>query len=1500
MAVAAELVDPPTSLQSYASDGPLAETRACVSSAPAPRATWTCGDLAVLSLALRSPVSSLCWWHGPARSPARLCLAHPTCVDIHDRCAAGPASVALPFLSARPVDVFEAAADADAAAGTVLLVTSRDVGVFSLRDALEEMRPVPGCPAGAGVVGCCPELGLVVCHDAAALRHTVHPLRRRRSEASGCTCGAASESRCPVCCVAIEPDYEMGPAVFADRKPRQQATRVFRADDRAGRPLLCVFSSADAALVAVSVMQGSGGGDGGSAAVAGTKAFAVSAVVDAVPVVQRWGDGTRTLVAAVSVSGTLSVLIEGTAVAEVDARRLLELAGIPASGSEVITCLRDPVEDRVTVRVDKGQNGLSYLRVTLKVVPEEELTSRCLAAAAQEKQEEKPVSAWEELLRSSEHYRSRSNPCLKALWVEPPQRSECEQLHPCPERRDVMMSLLMRMHLVITNSGTIPAFPTVPGITEFTRKVCKLYNTLFAENRGSLAAAEQAVLAMVEEGMSQKDIECIPPGIAVALVDACSRCREDVSSHWPVEVFKLLSRDDLVMQSKKETIPMLEAPWLLQSPTAPLPVPPPLPTIAVALPRHLLLLQRAKGITPAAGADAQKTSQTPQQQKPALLDGTECSDPIVALLFDKDDRFTEARRLLQSRLRVQIPLDEDGSEAEWLRQHQLLLSYMAQRTVALPVARGALALSLDHLVGTDSLVFPEILVDGRNTSGHDITLDPSVRPGMRCPAFHNGVACALRIAPGSEITNAWITAQKPKQLTDEFAGFLFGLGLQGHLPLLPTVCSRDLLHEQHEPTSIAVLLGLAAARAGTMDWSIMKTLCVHIPSLYPPRSQALESVTVPVQIASLLGIGILCRGKAYRRVLEALLGELSSPPDIGKPYDRTCYALAAGLGLGLNALAKGHTIVGSEDLCIPDRLISLCQGGPIVLSPFEKKQQQAGATSGSDTAPQSQQASLYYANGIIDTSTVAPGAIAALALIFLRTASVSVCKALKIPESAEALLSERPDLLGLRTVAHALVMWHSIASSDAWVKSQVPASLYRNSTAHAEAREAITAGACVALGLRFAGTADAEAKATLLKYLKQFMAPLPPPTSVADRMRRCSHETHTSNIALALAIVMSGTGDVEAMRVLRSLHFRVGEEINYGHHMARNMAMGFLFLGGGKLTFSTSVESVAMLLCSVFPIWPLHSSDERHCLQAFRHLYVLAAQCRCVVSCDVDTKQLCRTDISVCLERAPGLQQPEVLQLTTPCLLPELSTIKSIVVDSDQYFKVPLVTEGNGIKLARVGASLMNPSIVYVKRRLDAGADDDCGAIADSLVEIDPLITPSTTSPLLAALLRDDSVRSFVEMLRTADSRSKHTLMTALESALEQRRPELLAIAHQLWTSCGGGSAAQPADPQAVADVVLATLSADSTPSLCLCPDVVAALEARCRSYVRSAREHLKRYTRSDALEFPGDAGAASDLACAIEVLRLPSSAEAARAYLAAQEPDTTSSGTATFMSCEH
>ena len=154
------------------------------------------------------------------------------------------------------------------------------------------------------------------------------------------------------------------------------------------------------------------------------------------------------------------------------------------------------------------------------------------------------------------------------------------------------------------------------------------------------------------------------------------------------------------------------------------------------------------------------------------------------------------------------------------------------------------------------------------------------------------------------------------------------------------------------------------------------------------------------------------------------------------------------------------------------------------------------------------------------------------------------------------------------------------------------------------------AGACTALGLRFAGSCCEPACQLLMAQAKQLHAQRQA-TGTGAKAAQPTLETCTGTVAIALGMVMAGSGNLDCLRLFRVLRRRVDSEVSYGFHVAISMALGFLFLGGGRLTLGTSKPAIAALLTAIFPRFPLTPSDNRYHLQAFRHLYVLAVEARC-------------------------------------------------------------------------------------------------------------------------------------------------------------------------------------------------------------------------------------------------------------------------------------------------
>ena len=114
---------------------------------------------------------------------------------------------------------------------------------------------------------------------------------------------------------------------------------------------------------------------------------------------------------------------------------------------------------------------------------------------------------------------------------------------------------------------------------------------------------------------------------------------------------------------------------------------------------------------------------------------------------------------------------------------------------------------------------------------------------------------------------------------------------------------HDYLCMGNELTRVALLLGLAAAKRGSMDLFVVKILSIHVEALLPPTSTELDVPPV-AQVAAVLGIGLLYQASGQRHIAGVLLGEIGRPPgpEMEHYIDRESYALAAGLAFGLALL----------------------------------------------------------------------------------------------------------------------------------------------------------------------------------------------------------------------------------------------------------------------------------------------------------------------------------------------------------------------------------------------------------------------------------------------------------------------------------------------------------------------------------------------------------------------------------------------------------------------
>ncbi|KAF3675852.1 hypothetical protein FXO38_04592 [Capsicum annuum] len=283
-------------------------------------------------------------------------------------------------------------------------------------------------------------------------------------------------------------------------------------------------------------------------------------------------------------------------------------------------------------------------------------------------------------------------------------------------------------------------------------------------------------------------------------------------------------------------------------------------------------------------------------------------------------------------------------------------------------------------------------------------------------------------------------------------------------------------------------------------------------------------------------------------------------------------------------------------------------------------------------------------------------------------------------------------------------------------------------------------------GLRYAGSRDGNLQELLYRYALYFLNEIKPgsvssgafPKGLSRYIDRGSLETCLHLIVLSLCVVgtylhkcklikfmarlyseillvqvMAGSGHLQTFKLLKYLRGRNSADghLSFGNQMAVSLAIGFLFIGGGMQTFSTSKSSIAALLITLYPRLPTGPNDNRCHLQAFRHLYVLATEARCVQTVDVDSGLPVYCPLEVTVQETEQYAETSFYEVT-PCILPERAVLKAVRVCGPRYWSQVInhIPEEKPWSSGDKGDALSS-GILYVKRKVGACSyvDDPAG-----------------------------------------------------------------------------------------------------------------------------------------------------------------------------------------------
>ncbi|TYH51969.1 hypothetical protein ES332_D10G318400v1 [Gossypium tomentosum] len=439
----------------------------------------------------------------------------------------------------------------------------------------------------------------------------------------------------------------------------------------------------------------------------------------------------------------------------------------------------------------------------------------------------------------------------------------------------------------------------------------------------SCSNEELTVLAMVGEKFGLKELDSLPSGVSLPLRHALDKCRESPPADWPAAAYVLIGREDLALSCLARSCKFKE----LETQTN-------MNLVSMSTPYmlHLHPVTIPSTISDTVGLESTKFEDTDSIDG-SMADGMEnIFSSCTQLRYGRDLRLNEVRRLLCSARPVAIQTSANPSASDQdLQQAQLW--QLAQRTTALPLGRGAFTLATIYTLLTEAFTVPKLVLAGRLPAQQNATvnLDPSIRNIQELkswPEFHNAVAAGLRLAPlQGKVSRTWIIYNRPEEPNAVHAGLLLALGLHGFLRVLTITDTYQYFSQEHEATTVGLMLGLAASYRGTMQPSISKCLYVHIPYRHPSSFPELELPTL-LQTAALMSVGLLFEGSAHPQTMQTLVGEIGRRSGGDNVLEREGYAVSAGFSLGLVALGRGEEALGFMDTLV-DRLFHYIGGKEI-------------------------------------------------------------------------------------------------------------------------------------------------------------------------------------------------------------------------------------------------------------------------------------------------------------------------------------------------------------------------------------------------------------------------------------------------------------------------------------------------------------------------------------------------------------------------------------------
>ncbi|KAF0991264.1 hypothetical protein HZS_1534 [Henneguya salminicola] len=534
---------------------------------------------------------------------------------------------------------------------------------------------------------------------------------------------------------------------------------------------------------------------------------------------------------------------------------------------------------------------------------------------------------------------------------------------------------------------------------------------------------------------------------------------------------------------------------------------------------------------------------------------------------------------------------------------------------------------------------------------------------MIWPKFHNGVATALIFIKENKnvkkcknvydtIHNKefWLKQAIQNLPYEEIGGFLFGCGLLGHFYKFPFESPFYLTHLYYSKDPITIsglLLGLGVSniqiykkesplyvsnieRIFCYYYGIVEEIDPLLKCYIKKKLKKFESVEAPVEdtylwicVSSVISLGLMYLSSTNHLILktlkhnfDSLQAEIKSYKPFNKNFKGIIYPANKLQNDKLRAIAIGISI-GLINLNNPNNQFTWDKYYNTLIEYFNK--------SGS------------CFNHLLESTFIMIG------LTYLRTNNENAAKILCIPLKRISEITIPPYLLIVVYWFKGLILEKDMKKSlkniykniPSWAKNIIKTK-WTNLNIIFEARLtyawSIVTGRLYALCFKYISTCDKTVKI----LLTQFVSDLTMTIDIYKKHKRAYNPAFLYNlkqclslIILGLSLVFAGSCDKNLyghIKLLQELFKPIPNKIEqvgllpipfyssqiggnhlYGYHMTLNMALSFLCMSNGFLTFSPhSNESYSMLVISLYPVFSCDAFDNYNYFQPLRNLYTLA------------------------------------------------------------------------------------------------------------------------------------------------------------------------------------------------------------------------------------------------------------------------------------------------------